>query len=92
MYKIELTREEYTRTESGKSWRSKPDSSRVEIIQDKHYNNYIDSMKSMRRLGGSETAQRSYSAHGYNVYRLTSISPERDTKIVYLFNHDYKGE
>ena len=44
-----------------------------------------DTLKWFRRLGGTETAQRSYTCRGYNVTRLTSTSPDRQTKIVRTF-------
>ena len=44
-----------------------------------------DTLKWFRRLGGTETAQKSYTCRGYNITRLTSISPDRQTKIVRTF-------
>ena len=43
-------------------------------------------MSWFRRLGGSETAQRSYTCYGYVIYKLTSSSPDRQTKSVREFN------
>ena len=39
-----------------------------------------------RRLGGSETAQRSYTCYGYVIHTLISTSPDRLTKSVREFN------
>ena len=44
-----------------------------------------DTLKWFRRLGGTETAQKSYTCRGYNITRLTSISLDRQTKIVRTF-------
>ena len=44
-----------------------------------------DTLKWFRRLGGSETAERSYTCRGYNVTKLTSTSPDRETKIIRKF-------
>jgi len=44
-----------------------------------------DTLKWFRRLGGSETAERSYTCRGYNVTKLISTSPDRETKIIRKF-------
>ena len=44
-----------------------------------------DTLNWYRRIGGTETAQRSYTCRGYNITRLTSISPDRQTKIIRTF-------
>ena len=41
-----------------------------------------DAIKWFRRLGGSETVQRSYTSAGYLVTKLTSLSPDRQTKVI----------
>lgn len=89
--KITQTKKNFTRTESGKSWKSKPDciESR-EITEHEHESATIDStLKFFRALGGSETAERTYTAAGYKVTRLTSTSPDRQHKTVreYTFNY-----
>ena len=47
-----------------------------------------DTLKWFRRFGGSETAQRGYTYSGYVVTKLTSISPDKQTKVIreYKFN------
>jgi hypothetical protein len=57
----------------------------TEELTESHYNNIIDSVKFFRRLGGTETKQMSYTSRGYNCTKLTSISPDRQTKIVRTF-------
>jgi|TARA_R100000084_G_C4505134_1_gene79921 hypothetical protein len=44
-----------------------------------------DTLKWFRRLGGSETAQRSYTCRGYNITKLTSISPDKQSKTIRQF-------
>lgn len=44
-----------------------------------------DTQRFFRRLGGSETAQKTYTCRGYLITRLTSVSPDRKTKKVYKF-------
>jgi hypothetical protein len=85
--KITVTTETYSRTDSGKSWRSKPDTTETaEITRDQHHNlTSNDTCAWFRRLGGSETAQREYTAGGYDVTRLTSIDPSRTIKKVRSF-------
>jgi len=41
-----------------------------------------DTVKWFRRLGGTETVERSYTSAGYLVTKLTSTSPDRQTKVI----------
>ena len=59
-----------------------------------------DTVKWFRRLGGSETVERSYTSAGYLVTKLTSTSPDKQNKTVreYSFktvslpvNYDFKN-
>jgi len=45
-----------------------------------------DTLNWFRRLGGTETAQRSYTCRGYLITKLTSTSPDKQTKIIREFN------
>ena len=47
-----------------------------------------DTIKWFRRLGGSETKQMNYTCLGYICTKLTSISPDRQTKVVREYNID----
>lgn len=87
IYKYEQVKETYNLTDSGKSWKSKPSTIETEVLTEERYNNTVskDTQAFFRRLGGSETAQRSYTMKGYIVTRLTSINPSRDEKIVRKF-------
>ena len=41
--------------------------------------------KTFRRWGGSETVERAYTSQGYKVVKLTSTSPDKQTKIIRTF-------
>ena len=58
-----------------------------ENISKEEYNNITskETQRFFRRLGGSETAQRTYTSAGYLITKLTSISPDKKTKSVYQF-------
>ena len=62
----------------------------VSEITETEYNNITskDTLSFFRRLGGSETATKCYTSKGYNVYRLISKSPDRQTKVVRTFDFD----
>ena len=54
-----------------------------EVTQEQHsLATNDDTCKFFRRLGGSETKQMGYTFLGYVCTKLTSISPDRQTKIV----------
>ena len=82
--KYELTTKNYERTESGKNWKSNPTSIEISTIDQETYNNIFskETQAFFRRLGGYERASKSYTNVGYIVTRLTSISPDKTTKIV----------
>lgn len=82
--KYELTTKTYERTESGKNWKSKASQVEITTIDQGRYNNIFskETQAFFRKLGGYERASKSYTSAGYIVTRLTSISPDRTTKIV----------
>ena len=84
MKKYFMKVEEYARTESGKSWKSNPTETEITTIDQETYNNIFskETQAFFRRLGGYERASKSYTTAGYIVTRLTSISPDKTTKIV----------
>lgn len=57
------------------------------LIDRRFYDNMTnkDTLKFFRRLGGSETAQRTYTCNGYLITRLLSKSPDRSIKVERLF-------
>ena len=60
---------------------------KTETITKQNYENITskETQRWFRRLGGSETAQRSYTCRGYLITKLTSISPDRQIKSIYSF-------
>ena len=82
--KYELTTKKYERTESGKNWKSNPTETEMTTIDQETYNNIFskETQAFFRRLGGYERTSKSYTTAGYIVTRLTSISPDKTTKIV----------
>ena len=60
---------------------------KTEPITEKQYHNITnnDTLSFFRRLGGCETAQKGYTAWGYNIVRLISSSPDRSIKTIREF-------
>lgn len=75
--KFTFTTKTFSRTESGKSWRAQPDSVETREINEEQFHNHTntETLQWFRRLGGSETATRSYQSCGYIVSHLTSTNP-----------------
>lgn len=44
-----------------------------------------ETLEWFRCLGGTETAERSYTCRGYNITRLTSTSPDKKIKVIREF-------
>ena len=65
---------------AGKSWKLAEVTE--ENINKEYYLNIVNSVKFFRNLGGYERASKPYTNAGYIVTRLTSISPDKTTKIV----------
>lgn len=83
--KIELIKTEYELKAGTKTVYNENESERKEITETE-YNNIIDSVSFFRRLGGTETIQRAYTSAGYKATKLTSKSPDRQTKVIRKFN------
>jgi len=88
MTTITMITKEYDRTDSGKSWKSKPRTVEEKTITEEQLKMMTsdETCRWFRRLGGSETVQRTYTAIGYVPYKLASISPNRSIKRVREFN------
>ena len=84
-YKITLTTERYERTSSGKSWKKNPVESNKSIINSENFKNIISSIPFFRNLGGSERVTKGYTIAGYIPVELSSISPDKETKIIRRF-------
>ena len=85
MKKYFMEVERYERTESGKSWKSKPVKVERTEITEEEYKNIIESVSFFRNLGGYERITKGYTCEGYIPIRLTSISPNKQTKIIRYF-------
>ena len=73
------TREHYERTDSGKSWKSKPSEiERLAISEDWQRNQTDDSAASFWNAFGTCRRQYSYTYAGYRVTRMTLTSPDRE--------------
>ena len=57
-------------------------------LTQKHYDNMTckGTLQWFRRLGGSETATRSYTRAGYIITHLTSTRPDKEERILRAFN------
>ena len=84
-YKITLITKKYERTSSGKSWKKNPVETDEEVISPKKFELIISSIPFFKNLGGSERVTKGYTVAGYIPVELSSISPERKTKIVRSF-------
>ena len=81
MLKIKLVKNPNTKTTYLEESRG------VEEITETQYNNICsdDTLKWFRRLGGSESAERGYTCRGYRVVKLTSTSPNKQSKTIREF-------
>lgn len=105
MYLLTIVTETYSRTDSGKGWRSRPDETETETLpwdrrdangeqhgKTRHRNiTAPDTLKWFRRIGGSEYAVRSYTPVGYIVTRLVSTNPSRTVRKVRKFRITDQG-
>ena len=80
-----MTETRISRTESGKSWKRKSDSEETSEIEFNEYFNYLSSVEFFKNLGGTERVEKGYTISGYVPTKLTSISPNKDTKIIRSF-------
>lgn len=100
MYMLTITTETYSRTESGKSWKTKPDDVTTQTLpwdrrdvtngsqhgEAKHRNiTDADTLRFFRRIGGSERATRSYTPVGFIITRIVSSNPDRTLRRVRRF-------
>lgn len=84
---IKHTRYEYERTESGKSWKTKPAIETSEIVDTEFYNNFVDSISFFNGFfGGTCRGYRGYTMAGYLVRTITTINPSRDRKFIDTFD------
>ena len=84
-YKITLTTERYEKTSSGKSWKKNPVETDEEVISPEEFENIISGISFSRSLGGFERVTKGYTIAGYIPKQVTSISPDKEVKIVRSF-------
>lgn len=80
---IEKTKKVFSRTESGKNWKTKPDTTETEKITAREYFNLVNSVSFMNGfLGGYARAEKGYTYYGYIPVKITLINPGRTEKHV----------
>lgn len=84
-YVIELNEVYYSRTESGKSWKSKPYKEHIDVINFDNYFNFLSSVKFFKNLGGYERVTNGYTVAGYVPVKLVSINPDNTIRVVRTF-------
>ena len=84
-YKITLITKKYERTSSGKSWKKNPVETNEEVISPEEFENIISGISFSRSLGGFERVTKGYTIAGYIPKQVTSISPDKEVKIVRSF-------
>jgi hypothetical protein len=74
-------KEIYHKTSSGKSWKSKPDTTETTTATAEFYTNYVNSIPFFNGfMGGTCRAEKSYTPAGYIPVKITTISPDRTEK------------
>jgi hypothetical protein len=78
----------YHRTDSGKSWRSKPTETEREIVSAENYTNYITAVPFFNSWGNGAScrASHTYEIAGYLPTRVTTVSPYGEVKKVATFS------
>ena len=84
--KIKMTKQEYQKNPNTKTTYILTNNT-LEDIDNITYKRITkdETLKWFRRLGGSETAEHSYTCRGYNITKLISTSPDKQTKIIRTF-------
>ena len=93
MYKYHISISHYQKKAGTKTvWELQ--SATEEEITGEQYKNATsdDTIRFFRRLGGSETVTRGYTAAGYIITKIVSISPDRQKKTVRDYTINYNEE
>jgi hypothetical protein len=87
MEQITMTKTRLSKNTSPKNTFKLLDEITTEVIPRERYEfiTKTETLKWFRSLGGSETAERSYTCRGYNVTKLTSTSPDKQIKVIREF-------
>ena len=91
-YVIEFTKKEFSRTDSGKSWKKNPDTVSYEFVTPEFYTNYIQAVPFFNNFGGRACCRAycDYTTAGYIPTDVTTISPDGSKKITARFVFTYK--
>lgn len=85
-YIITHTRNTFSKTESGKSWKTKPTETKTETINNKQYENWVTSIPFFNGFcGGTCRGCCGYTVAGYLPTKITSVSPDKSLKHVDVF-------
>lgn len=86
-YLILATTKTFSRTQSGKSWKSKPDKIEKKIFEAKNYENYITSIPFFNNFGSGAYCRgyNSYTTAGYLPTKVVTVSPFREIKKITTF-------
>lgn len=86
-YLILCDEQRYARTESGRSWKRKPDTIETHVYRAEQYQNCVQSVQWFKNVFGArnERAEWGYTRAGYLPIKITSVSPDGAEKVVYSF-------
>lgn len=90
---IAMTKKEYSRTGSGKSWKNNPDTVVTEKISGRFYSNYISSTHFFNNYGGHASCRvfYGYTYAGYIPVKVSTVSYDGTKKIIAEFNFTPAG-
>lgn len=88
MIQITLITERYELKPNTKNSYRLQDTTR-ETISESTLTNYINSVGFFRRLGGKERLEYSYTCYGFKPVKLTSVSPQREQKVIRYFTYQF---
>ena len=93
-YLILMRKKEYSRTESGKSWRKNPDNVECCVYDAEHYTNYITAIPFFNNFGDGAycRGRRNYTCAGYLPTEVVSVGPFNCKKVVAEFEFISKRE
>lgn len=86
-YVILMEKKTFTRTASGKGWKSKPDEVKRSVFTPTQYNNFLSFVPIW-----NDRVEKSYTCAGYLPVKVTSTSPDGSTKSVAWFEFVYKPD
>jgi hypothetical protein len=91
-YIITKTVETYGRTDSGKTWKNRPDEITTENVSPEHYTNYITAVPFFDNFGGGAycRAVNNYTVAGFLPVRVVTVSPDQQIKKVAVFSFKSK--